>query len=207
MKLISRFAPALLMLIAFGCANSTSAQFVRIEADAIDNGGAVPGTTYRVYALMENEGDLIDAVFGDGKDVLIVESTKPFYQSDLGGDLAKDTQRSLAESNDELKYDSWVTIGFADNYMNALTGFMIDFSEFATGGRIFSDNGAWFVTPDMLQARAGKDGRILLMQLTTEGVVSGVLNIHGRTRSTGKPGEEVFDLIEERQVAFSFGGE
>lgn len=195
------------MLACLGAASSSSAQYLGLEVDAIDNQGIVPGTTYRVYAVMESEGDLIDAIFGDGEDVLIVESTKPFYQSSLGGDLAKDTQRSLSESDETLKYDSWVTIGFEDNYMNALTGFMIDFSEFATGGRIFSDNGAWFVTPDMLQARAGKDKRILIMQLTTEGEVSGMLNIHGRTRSQGEPGSETFEVIEARRVPFSFGGD
>jgi len=195
------------MLACLGVASSSSAQYLGLEVDAIDNQGVVPGTTYRVYAVMESEGDLIDAVFGDGEDVLIVESTKPFYQSHLGGDLAKDTQRSLSVSDETLKYDSWVTIGFEDNYMNALTGFMIDFSEFATGGRIFSDNGAWFVTPDMLQARAGKDKRILIMQLTTEGEVSGMLNIHGRTRVKGVPGAETFEVIEARRVPFSFGGD
>jgi hypothetical protein len=197
------------VLLAATCLVSTPVlgQYKTLEVEAIDNHGVVPGTTYRVYVVMESEGDILDAVFGDGEDVLVVESTKPFYQSPLGGDLSKDTKRDVALANEELRYDSWVTIGFEDNYMNALTGFMIDFSGFTEGGRIFSDNGAWFVTPDMLQAQADERGRILIMQLTTEGVVSGMLNVHGRTRTTGAPGEEQFDVIDARGIPFSFGGE
>ena len=41
------------------------AQFSHIEVDEVDNGGLVPGRTYRVYAVMEQEGDVIDAIFGE----------------------------------------------------------------------------------------------------------------------------------------------
>ena len=34
----------------------------------------------------------------------------------------------------------------------------------------------------MRQAAAGPDGKLLLMQLTTEGDISGRINLHGRTR-------------------------
>ena len=80
---------------------------------------------------------------------------------------------------------SWVTIGYEDNYMNALTAFLMDFTEFEQGGKLYTNNGAWFVTPDMRQAAAGPDGKLLLMQLTTEGEVRGVINLHGRTRRSG----------------------
>ena len=113
---------------------------------------------------------------------------------------------SVVQSEAGLKYDSWVTIGFEDNYMNALTAFLMDFSEFEQGGRLFTDNGAWFVTPDMRQAAAGPDGKLLLMQLTTEGEVSGRLNIHGRTRPlplTDNPDSLVPRLIDVRQVELS----
>ena len=84
-------------------------------------------------------------------------------------------------STDGLQYDSWVTIGYEDNYMNALTAFLMDFSEFEFGSRLYTNNGAWFVTPDMRQAAAGPDGKLLLMQLTTEGDISGRINPYGRT--------------------------
>ena len=38
-------------------------QFDRIDVEEVDNGGAVSGKTFRIYAVMQNEGDVIDAVF------------------------------------------------------------------------------------------------------------------------------------------------
>ena len=40
-------------------------QFDRIDVEEIDNGGAVSAQTYRIYAVMQSEGDVIDAVFGE----------------------------------------------------------------------------------------------------------------------------------------------
>lgn len=176
----NRIFLACLGLIA---ATSASAQFQSLVVEEVNNRGLVPGKTYRIYAQMEAEGDVIDAVFGDGEDYLEVKSTAPFYQHPEGTNAANELQRSLVQgSTDGLQYDSWVTIGYEDNYMNALTAFLMDFSEFETGSRLYTDNGAWFVTPDMRQAAAGPDGKLLLMQLTTEGEITGRINLHGRTR-------------------------
>ncbi|MCH1584451.1 MAG: hypothetical protein L7S62_04770, partial [Flavobacteriales bacterium] len=79
--------------------------------------------------------------------------------------------------------DSWVTIGLEDNYMNSLTGFLIDLTEFEAGNSLTTNNGAWFVTPDKRQALAPADKRILLGQFTTTGVITGEINIHGRTKA------------------------
>ena len=177
--MVSRFLTLALFL---GAVLASQAQFKSLVVEEVDNKGEVPGRTYRVYAQMEGEGDVIDAVFGDGDDYLEVSSTAPFYQHELGANSANDLQRATVQSEPGLKYDSWVTIGFEDNYMNALTAFLMDFSDFEKGDTLFTDNGAWFVTPDMRQAAAGPDGKLLLMQLTTEGEVSGQLNLHGRTR-------------------------
>ena len=177
--MIARLSFLVFLMASLG---SAEAQFKSLLVEEIDNKGAVPGRTYRIYAQMEAEGDVIDAVFGDGQDYLEVSSTAPFYQHERGGNSANELQRSDVQTIDGLKYDSWVTIGYEDNYMNALTAFLMDFSEFEQGDRLYTDNGAWFVTPDMRQAAAGPDGKLLLMQLTTEGEVTGRINLHGRTR-------------------------
>lgn len=171
-----------LTICAALCAVSADAQFKELVVEEVDNGGVVPGKTYRIYAQMTAEGDVVDAIFGDGEDFLNIESTKPFYQHPNGANSANELQRSDVQNIEGLKYDSWVTIGYEDNYMNALTAFLMDFSEFGAGGRLYTDNGAWFVTPDMRQAAAGPDGKLLLMQLTTEGDITGRINLHGRTR-------------------------
>ena len=59
---------------------SASAQVVRIDVDYIDNMGKVPGDTYRVYAVMQNEGDILDAVYGEASAPLKVTSTAAFYR-------------------------------------------------------------------------------------------------------------------------------
>ena len=177
--MIARLSFLVFLMASLG---SAEAQFKSLLVEEIDNKGAVPGRTYRIYAQMEAEGDVIDAVFGDGQDYLEVSSTAPFYQHERGGNSANELQRSDVQTIAGLKYDSWVTIGYEDNYMNALTAFLMDFTEFEQGGKLYTNNGAWFVTPDMRQAAAGPDGKLLLMQLTTEGEVRGVINLHGRTR-------------------------
>ena len=183
---------------AFLLVGGVSAQFKGLVVEEIDNKGLVPGKTYRVYAQMEAEGDVVDAIFGDGEDFLEVKSTAPFFQHERGGNSANELQRADVQSIDGLAYDSWVTIGYEDNYMNALTAFLMDFSEFETGEKLYTNNGAWFVTPDMRQAAAGPDGRLLIMQLTTEGDITGRINLHGRTRPLPRPNEP--DSLSPRQI-------
>ena len=65
-----------------------NAQVVRLEVDYIDNQGLVPGDTYRVYAVMQQEGDILDAVFGEKSAPMSVTSTAPFYQHPKGGSLS-----------------------------------------------------------------------------------------------------------------------
>ena len=163
-----------------------SAQFVRLEVDLVAEHfeGVLAGQkTYRVYAVFENQGDIIDAVYGEESAPLEVKTTTKFYQHERGGSLTTEIQRYDITVAPELAYDSWVTIGLEDNYLNALSGFIMDFGTFSEGGPITTNNGAWFVTPDKRQALAGQSKRILSMQLTTDGLVEGIINIHGRTKA------------------------
>ena len=175
----------LTFVLLLGTTTYVSAQFVRLEVDYIDNMGKVPGDTYRVYAVMENEGDILDAVYGEASAPLKVSSTKPFYQHPKGGALSADIQRYDTTLDETLLYDSWVTIGAEDNYMNAVSGFIMEdaLALFHQGNELVTNDGAWFVTPDKRQAAAGPSKRILLMQLTTSGDVEGLINLHGRTKT------------------------
>jgi hypothetical protein len=183
-------------------------QFDRIDVEEVDNGGAVSGKTFRIYAVMQSEGDVIDAVFGEEGKPLTISSTAPFYQHPKGSGLASEVQRFDIQNDAALAYDSWVTIGLEDNYMNSLTGFLIDLTEFEAGNALTTSNGAWFVTPDKRQALAPEDKRILLGQFTTSGVVTGVLNIHGRTKAVldleGNV-ESGAQLIQAENIRFTCG--
>ena len=181
---------------------SLNAQFVKLEVDNIDNGGIVPGKTYRIYAVYETAGDIIDAVFAKKDFPLKIQSTKPFYQHPRGGALSTDIQRYDLSIYPELAFDSWVTIALEDNYVNKMQSVTIDFETFELGGSIQSYNGAWYAFPGASEGGArqtisGASKRILLMQLTTEGDVKGLINIHGRHKENfDKVGALIPPIIE-----------
>lgn len=190
-------------------AMSMSAQFVKIQVEKVPNSGTVPGTTYRVYAVMTNEGDIIDAVFAEQKNPLTIKCDAPIYQHPKGGLMSSNIQRMDLANDPKLKYDSWFTIGFEDNYNNTLTPFFqkdsLEIKKFELGKSITLTDFAFFVLPDSRQARADASKRILLMQITTTGTVEGVINLHGRQApkkdAQGKPLPGI-ELIEVRGVAF-----
>lgn len=209
MKKITSFL-VLFLALAF----TSQAQFERLEVEEISS---VDGyKTYRVYAVLKSKGDLLDAVFGEKGNPTTINSTSPFYQHPNGGALAKDIQKSNLSQYPKLQYDSWVTIGYDNNYMNSVMffgsmttdsvaiekDFRIDFEK---GKNILITDGAWFVTPDQLQARGDDKNRVLLMQLTTKGKVTGSLNLHGRWHSRGDDGGLVPHVWEERAVKFTAG--
>jgi hypothetical protein len=160
------------------------AQVVGLVAQEVENEGRVTGKTWRIYAELTNAGDQVFVVFGDTAHHLNIESTKPFFQSQAGGPLSKDSNRKVATEDFKLKYDSWVTIGVEDNYNNSMNTLNMDFTAFEEkGGAIDSGKeGAWFCLPTDKQGACGDDKRVLIMQLTTEGKINGVLSIMGKTK-------------------------
>ena len=206
MKSLKLSALALLLFPAFSWG-----QFSHIEVDEVDNGGVVAGRTYRVYAVMESEGDVIDAIFGEAGRPLEISSSSGFYQHPKGGGMAAEVQRYDVENDATLAYDSWVTIGLEDNYMNSLTAFPPEttfFDAFEAGGTLTTDNGAWFVLPDKRQALAPADKRILIAQFTTTGTVNGLINIHGRTNAILDAEGNVesgAQLIQAEGISFTCG--
>ncbi|MFN0032663.1 MAG: hypothetical protein ACKVOR_10935 [Flavobacteriales bacterium] len=177
---MKKLLPALLM---YALAVASHAQFVKIVVEEIDNEGTVPGRTYRIYAELTNEGDQLYLVYGDSLHPLSISSTKPFYQNQYGGAFAKDVNRKLAMENDSLRYDSWLTIGAADNYNNNVAPLNADTKNFEENGDavVCNVDGCWFCLPTHKQAYCGSDKKILLMQLTTEGSITGTINIMGKT--------------------------
>lgn len=204
---------SLLLLFMF-VAGAAQAQFERLEVEEVASFDGY--TTYRVYAVLKNRGDLLDAVFGEQGNPVVVKSTSPFYQNDKGGAMANDIQKAALDQFPKLKYDSWVTIGYDNNYMNSVTFFGSmtadsvaiekDFrTDFEEGKNILIKDGAWFVTPDQLQARGDDKNRVLLMQLTTKGKITGSVNLHGRWHSRDGEGNLVPHVWQEKAIKFSAG--
>jgi hypothetical protein len=187
------------------------AQFASIEVEEVPNAGKVPGKTFRIYAVMTSPKDQIDAVFAEVGNPLSITSTKPFYQHPQGGALTADLQRFDLQNDPVLGYDSWFTIGATDNYNNYLMPFTMDsvaVKSFESGNGFVTSEGAWFVTPDKRQTQADGSKRILLMQLTTEGKITGAINLHGRTKTERDASGNTIDggeMIEERGIKFTAG--
>jgi hypothetical protein len=166
-----------LMLVAF----SAFSQYKGIEIEEVDNGGLVPGKTYRVYITLANDSDQVFIAFGDSLHPLDIHSSKPFYQSNQGGLTTKNISRKLTKENADVKFDSWITIGAEDNYNNNTEVLNIGESFEKSGAALTTKDGAWFCLPESPSAYAGSDKKVLLMQLTTAGSVDGVFSIMGRT--------------------------
>ncbi len=158
-------------------------QFKQVVVEEVDNEGKVPGRTYRVYAEMTNIKDQVYVIFGDSVHKLEIKSTKPFYQSKDGGALAKNSNRKEVADNKLLKYDSWITIGAEDNYENNVNVLSVNLEDFEEKGGAISvkKDGAWFCIPTDKQAWCINNKKMLLMQLTTEGEITGKFSIMGKS--------------------------
>ena len=191
----------LLLASCLLCIQIISAQLDRVEVDKVES---MPGhDTYRVYAVLKSQTDLLDAVFSMPEAPILVKTKGKFYQNVNGGAMSKDINRMALEQDVDLKYDSWLTIGYEDSYMNAVLPLCAmkdsviivdDFREaFERGEHINTTGCSWFVTPDQLQARPDRDGRVLLMQLTTDkgAGIEGVLNLAGRWHDVDENGKMI----------------
>ncbi len=171
------FLSVALMLLAL----NAFSQFKGIEIEEVDNGGLVKGRTYRVYITLANDSDQVCIAYGDSLHPLLIQSTKPFFQSPLGGLSSRNISRKLAVQRPEVMFDSFLTIGAEDNYNNNTEVLKIGDEFEAKGAALSGRDCAWFCLPGSPLAYAGSDKKVLLMQLTTEGDVEGIFSIMGRT--------------------------
>lgn len=190
MKQIISCAAALLLAL------NLPAQFKGVEVEQVDNGGLVSGKTIRVYIVLANDSDQVHMVYGEGTHPMTIRSTKPFYQSELGGATSRMINRKLAKEKAEVRYDSWLTIGAEDNYDNN-TETLLDTEIFEKeGGSISTSDGAWYCLPGSKKGYGGSEKRVLIMQLTSEGDMSGTFSVMGRD----KDGQ----VFQEYNASFSF---
>ena len=166
------------------------ANFVGMEYETVAE--TENGTTYRVYATFDNPTDELVAVYALPTAPMEVSvSTEGFYQDPLGAVLAQTINPLFFPSFPSLQYDSWFTIGSenSDGTSDVQQVGMDDyFAAFEAGGGFYIDTfigGSWFVLPNQsADAEAGADGRVLIGQFTTEGVVSLTMNFQWDDEST-----------------------
>ena len=176
MKTIYTLFTAFLMMF-----NMYSQPFAGLVLEELDNGGAVTGTTYRLYAQM-NEG-LVYSMWANEEYSHLIETTTTFYQDAFGSDLQSGISTAFFALAPSLEWDSWVTLG--DTYTDApSTVGELNFTSFSTsswsfGGTVNSD-ASIFRTPDNVNCLPDANGLVLLGQFTTDGTLSGFINLRGK---------------------------
>ncbi len=162
-------------------------------------------TTYRVYVVLPDSGDFLSSVSGEGLFSTQLRSSTSFYQEpDLGSHLPPSAALWNLPTYPNLKYDSWVTISdsTASSEVSALGSWPIPFEE---GNDLIIDGefgGALYTLNDTTNTLgiAGVDGKVLVAQLTTDGILNGQLFIQYFPQRNG-------DLQQLRTITIGDGCE
>ena len=161
----------------------------------VHTGGALDGlTTYKLYFQGSDSSDFVTAVYGNEDDPLSLTTTTEFYQHPLGGASAEAINPLLLGGFPELEFDSYVTIGLdrkavpadgensasliASPNQNWISTF--EPGSGAPGSDIIIDDavgGLWFIYNGDVNGAAGTDQKVLLAQLTTDGVIAGTIHV------------------------------
>ena len=193
----------IIVLFSFLCSFSLFSQgpptgypvgdYLGLYLEEIDNtsGSFTNGEkTYRLYAELST-GATLNMIFGDETRPFSIVTTTTFFNQDLFGAHAN----LQGEMNDGafsfmpvLAYDTWAAIG--DSYsdipstvgdvgFDLVAGIILGSSSSWTfGGTLNSDAAIYRVGTDSL-CFPDANGRVLLGQFTTDGVLSGFINLKG----------------------------
>ena len=154
-----------------------------------DTGELAGMTTYRMYITTPNTNDVISAIYGEEELPLVISTTTSFFQSEFGNVLGSGISPALFPFSPSLEFDSWVTIGLdgpagPDDQAPSTIGETNNSWEtnFEAGMDLLiqdSIGGAIFVTNSAgsMNIVSGDDQRILLGQFTTDGSMSGQVNV------------------------------
>lgn len=166
-----------------------------LVVESVDNDDFEGGNTYKVYLQFTDEDQTLHAVFGDVNDQIQIQTTTSFYQDELGTATSLSMNPNAFDQFPSLQYDSFVTLGASTSEENDIWNVGIDFENFESNSMLNIENGAWFVLPDVEQASADETNKILILQLTTNGVASGSLNFQGRDADG--------EMWQERNLTFT----
>ncbi|MDA1336802.1 MAG: hypothetical protein O2818_07940, partial [Bacteroidetes bacterium] len=155
-------------------------------------------TTYRIYMQMVNESDFLSCISGEADNPMIINSTsEPAWYNDevFGEEVGAWVNPSILPFFPELNYDSWLTIGGAsvadEVEVNVAVGEINLLEEFVSGNNLLINDAtgtALFTLfpcdPNDLSscdfahaAFAGEDLRVLVGQITTNGELTGQMQV------------------------------
>ena len=176
------------------------ANFVGMEYEAVAE--TANGTTYRVYATFDNPTDELVAVYALETAPMVVGVSTSFYQDAVGAVLAQTINPAFFGAFPSLQYDSWFTIGSEDSNGTSdvqQVGMDTYFADFEAGGGFTVDTfigGSWFLLPNQsADAEAGADGRVLVGQFTTDGVVNLTMNFQWDDEATNTFNAEGISIV------------
>jgi len=155
---------------------------VEMETVAEHTDGDLAGmSTYRIYAVLPQEGDFLSSISGEGAFSTQIRTSTSFYQHPLGASTPNFINPALFGGYPELEYDSYMTIGLnqqpdlgaGEGVINIAGNWGNDFEN---GGDVVLNGefgGAWFALNGDANGFAGADRRVLVAQVTTDGAVNG----------------------------------
>lgn len=178
-------------------------------------------TTYRFYLELTHPEDFVSAIYGGDEAPMSLNLTSPMFNTPFAsGATAGGVNPIILNYFPEVAFDSWITIGLehapagaGQSDVSAMESpnqpYLQNFvSGSATDGEGFeiSDGigGAWFVLNGTANGYAGEDLRVLVMQVTTAELPSGILNaqiipaddsVDAIQVQQGYEGTDVWDLL------------
>lgn len=160
--------------------------FQGLTAELVAMNGVEGTKTYRVYANFNTDAVEVAAAFGTNVHNWSIFSTEPFYQDPLGGLIGPNLNPLFYPTAPEMQYDTWLTLGAEPGNSNDIltVGLEAFFNDFSTAGSnvlVNTEVGAsLFYTPGASEFAFPQDGKFLLGQFTTAGVVSLKYNLQFR---------------------------
>jgi V8-like Glu-specific endopeptidase len=158
------------------------------------------------------EGHRVDAVAGTPDQNKMLTCSGTFYQNANGGPTSTDINPNFYEFDNDLEWDSRVTIGCIDitgnpHPENNLQNIGINWAQFESGADLSTDNGIWFHLPTdpAGEAVAYTDSDCVQEQ----GVLLARLTILGQDSEVGfsslVQGRDSSDVIFQEEVETYFG--
>jgi hypothetical protein len=181
------------------------AEPIAIHTGAVGDSNLEGFTTFGIYAELTSSTDYLTAVFGSAEFPLNISTSTSFWQHGAGGNFATDLNSFFLGMLPELAFDSWLTIGLTQAPSGAgeegigSIGLTSALAAFGAGNDLelsTMSGGSWYALPGSSNGYPDENLRVLLAQVTTDGLISGTLNL------------QVFiegNSFNEQLEAFSFG--
>ena len=159
--------------------------YEEVAADPLGTGQA----TYRLYVNFPNDDVEVTAMFGTDTAPWELLSTADdgFYNNPLGGDFGGSINPTFFPMFPDLEYDSWFTIGAEpgddDGLNSAFDASLTSLEDFNVGNDFVVNTfvgGSVFVVPGANSQGVPVNGKVLLGQFTTSGVVTALINVQFR---------------------------